>query len=233
MKTLLTATLMLAAAAPLAAQAQDGNNRRAERLQQRQEMREARQDMRQTRREQAWGGDRQENRQENRQDRREFRQENRVDRREFRQDNRADRREFRQDRRDDRNDRNRYVYVQPQNYYYTPPRTTYYYNTYPSYSYGFGYGQPYYGYNNNYGYNNYGYNSYGYGSGYDYYPAPRRWVRGQYLPPEYRRYIVTDYYRYGYGPPPRGYGYYRTNTGEIILAAIATGLILSVFANAF
>jgi Ni/Co efflux regulator RcnB len=45
--------------------------------------------------------------------------------------------------------------------------------------------------------------------------------------------IVYDYHRYGYGPPPRGYHYYRTSTGEIILAAIATGLILSVFAGAF
>ena len=58
-------------------------------------------------------------------------------------------------------------------------------------------------------------------------------MRGQYLPQEYRRVVIYDYNRYGYGPPPRGYQYYRTNTGEIILAAIATGLILSVFANAF
>ena len=39
---------------------------------------------------------------------------------------------------------------------------------------------------------------------------------------------MRDYNRYGYGPPPRGYGYYRTDTGDIVLAAIATGVILSL-----
>ena len=156
-----------------------------------------------------------------RQERREFRQERRdfrndddrtrAERREFRQDRREfrdERREFRDARReyrDDRRDDRRhygYRYPAPQNYYYyAPPRTTYYYSQ-PSYGYGYGYGAPsYYGH---------------------------RWSRGQILPPHYRRHVVYDYHRYGWGPPPRGYAYYRTDTGDIILAAIATGLILSI-----
>ena len=63
--------------------------------------------------------------------------------------------------------------------------------------------------------------SYGYYGGH-------RWSRGGYLPPQYRRQVVYDYYDYGWAPPPRGYAYYRTDTGDIILAAIATGLILSI-----
>jgi Ni/Co efflux regulator RcnB len=42
---------------------------------------------------------------------------------------------------------------------------------------------------------------------------------------------VNDYRRYGYGPPPRGYGYYRTDTGDVVLAAIATGVIISLLSN--
>ena len=57
-----------------------------------------------------------------------------------------------------------------------------------------------------------------------------RWQRGAYIPREYRSgWYVRDYGRYGYGPPPRGHGYYRTDTGDIVLAVIATGLIVSLF----
>ena len=158
-------------------------------------------------------------RREFRQERREFRQERRdwrndddrtrAERREFRRDRRefrGERREFREARREWRDDRrdNRgrnygYYHGSPRTYYCAPPRTTYYYA--PSYSYG----HPGY--------------SYGY--------APR-WSRGQILPPHYRRHVVYDYHRYGWGPPPRGYAYYRTNTGDIILAAVATGIIVSI-----
>ncbi|MDP3403888.1 MAG: RcnB family protein [Brevundimonas sp.] len=59
--------------------------------------------------------------------------------------------------------------------------------------------------------------------------VPRRYYRGATLPYEYRsRWYVRDYNRYGYGPPPRGYGYYRTDTGDIVLAALATGVIISL-----
>ena len=57
----------------------------------------------------------------------------------------------------------------------------------------------------------------------------RRWARGQVIPYNHRRsWYVRDYHRYGWAPPPRGYGYYRTDTGDIVLAAIATGVILSL-----
>jgi Ni/Co efflux regulator RcnB len=57
----------------------------------------------------------------------------------------------------------------------------------------------------------------------------RRWHRGSVIPYNHRRsWYVDDYRRYGYGPPPRGYGYYRTDTGDIVLAAIATGVVLSL-----
>ncbi|HYC68659.1 RcnB family protein [Brevundimonas sp.] len=57
----------------------------------------------------------------------------------------------------------------------------------------------------------------------------RRWRRGAVIPYDYRRnWYVRDYHRYGWAPPPRGYGYYRTDTGDIVLAAIATGVILSL-----
>lgn len=85
----------------------------------------------------------------------------------------------------------------------------------PNY-YSYGYAQPYY-----YG----GYQPY-YGGGYY---NQSRWYRGAVLPYNYRRsWYIDDYYRYGYSRPPRGYGYYRTNTGDIVLAALATGVILSI-----
>lgn len=65
------------------------------------------------------------------------------------------------------------------------------------------------------------------------YGAERRYQRGSYLPRSYRssRYAMQDYRRYGYGAPPRGHAYYRTDSGEVALAAIATGLIVSIIAG--
>lgn len=69
--------------------------------------------------------------------------------------------------------------------------------------------------------------SYGYG-----YQQPRRWYRGATIPYDYRRsWYVSDYNRYGWDRPPRGYGYYRTDTGDIVIAALATGVILSLLNN--
>ena len=68
----------------------------------------------------------------------------------------------------------------------------------------------------------------GYSYGYGYDQGYRHWSRGQVLPYEYRRYPVYNYDDYGWAPPPRGHAYYRTNTGDIILAAVATGLIVSI-----
>lgn len=60
----------------------------------------------------------------------------------------------------------------------------------------------------------------------------RRWARGQAIPYNYRNsWYVRDYNRYGYAPPPRGYGYYRTDTGDVVLAALATGVIISLLSN--
>ncbi len=42
---------------------------------------------------------------------------------------------------------------------------------------------------------------------------------------------LSDYQRYGYRAPPRGYRYYRSNDGDILLAAAATGIISSVIAS--
>lgn len=60
----------------------------------------------------------------------------------------------------------------------------------------------------------------------------RRWARGQSIPYEYRRsWYINDYQRYGYRAPPRGYGYYRTDSGDVVMAQLATGLIISLLSN--
>lgn len=64
--------------------------------------------------------------------------------------------------------------------------------------------------------------------------AARRWARGQYLPSQYRSraYVVNDYHRYGLRAPPRGYQYVRDNdSGDVLMTAIATGLITAVIAG--
>jgi Ni/Co efflux regulator RcnB len=61
-----------------------------------------------------------------------------------------------------------------------------------------------------------------------------RWVRGEYLPRAYysRPYVVYDYDGYGLRAPPYGYHWVRVNT-DVVLAAIATGVILDVAYNHF
>ncbi len=59
-----------------------------------------------------------------------------------------------------------------------------------------------------------------------------RWYRGATIPYQYRSgWYVNDYNRYGWRQPPRGYGYYRTDTGDVVIAALATGVILSLLGN--
>lgn len=62
----------------------------------------------------------------------------------------------------------------------------------------------------------------------------RHWKRGERLDTHFhnRTYIVSDYRRHGWRAPPRGYAYYRTDSGDVVMAAIATGVISSVIANA-
>jgi len=59
------------------------------------------------------------------------------------------------------------------------------------------------------------------------------WSKGQRLDARHhnRSYMVSDYRRHGWRAPPRGYAYYRTDTGDVVLAAIATGVIASVLAG--
>lgn len=68
-----------------------------------------------------------------------------------------------------------------------------------------------------------------YGPPYGHAYGHRRWHRGAVIPRDCRRsWYVNDYRRYGWRAPPRGYAYYRTDTGDIVIAAIATGVILSL-----
>lgn len=64
--------------------------------------------------------------------------------------------------------------------------------------------------------------------------AARQWSYGQRMPVQYRdsRYIVSDYGRYGLRQPPRGYHYVRSGN-DVVLTAVATGLITAVIAGLF
>jgi Ni/Co efflux regulator RcnB len=75
-----------------------------------------------------------------------------------------------------------------------------------------------------------------YGGDRDGYPGPGyrggpahsyRFVRGQFLPQEYRGYVVNDYDRYHLRRPPRGYYWYRAGD-DYVLAALGSGLIFEV-----
>ncbi|MDH4385494.1 MAG: RcnB family protein [Caulobacter sp.] len=61
----------------------------------------------------------------------------------------------------------------------------------------------------------------------------RRWAKGQKLPLAYRnRVYVVDHRNYGLRYPPRGYHYVRVGN-DVVLTAIATGLIASVVFDLF
>ena len=62
----------------------------------------------------------------------------------------------------------------------------------------------------------------------------RSWSYGQTMPSYYRgqSYVVSDYGRYGLRQPPRGYQYVRSGN-DVVLAAIAGGLITAVIAGLF
>jgi Ni/Co efflux regulator RcnB len=67
-------------------------------------------------------------------------------------------------------------------------------------------------------------------SGYHY----RSWRYGDHLPRAYysRRYIVNDYHVYHLRPPPRGYHYVRVDN-DVVLAAIASGIVVSAIYGIF
>jgi Ni/Co efflux regulator RcnB len=58
--------------------------------------------------------------------------------------------------------------------------------------------------------------------------APRYWAGG-YVPYPYRahRYWVNDWRARHLAPPPYGYQWVETDTGDVLLIALATGLIAS------
>lgn len=67
----------------------------------------------------------------------------------------------------------------------------------------------------------------------DYRPARQAWRRGERLPSYYRtQYREVDWRRSHYRQPPRGYHYVRDdNSGEVLLVALTTGIILSILAS--
>lgn len=62
----------------------------------------------------------------------------------------------------------------------------------------------------------------------------RNWSYGQRLPSQYRTrsYVVSNYSSYGLRAPPSGHQYVRTGN-DVVLAAVATGLITAVIAGLF
>lgn len=65
-----------------------------------------------------------------------------------------------------------------------------------------------------------------YGGSYGYNGYNGRWRTGQRYP--YWRdsgYYITDYGRYGLPAPRPGYRYYRADNGDIVMAAVASGVI--------
>lgn len=64
-------------------------------------------------------------------------------------------------------------------------------------------------------------------------PGYRAWRRGERLPSYYRsRYVVVnDWNNRHLRRPPRGYHYVRDDRGDILLVAVATGLIASIIAS--
>lgn len=57
--------------------------------------------------------------------------------------------------------------------------------------------------------------------------------RGGYVPVEYRdsRYVVEDWRTYNLAPPPRDHQWVRSDTGEFLLVAAATGIITDIIIN--
>lgn len=66
----------------------------------------------------------------------------------------------------------------------------------------------------------------------DYRPAYQQWRRGDRLPSYARQqYREVDWRRERLRQPPRGYHYVRDDRGEVLLVAVATGVILSILLN--
>ncbi len=63
--------------------------------------------------------------------------------------------------------------------------------------------------------------------------APYGWARGKRYNAHYRGpvYVVHDYHHYHLRPPPYGHRWIRDDRGNMLLVAIATGVILDLFLN--
>jgi Ni/Co efflux regulator RcnB len=67
----------------------------------------------------------------------------------------------------------------------------------------------------------------------DTYRGGNRWRQGQVYPYYNNRgYYIQDYRAYNLPPPRRGYRYYRTDNGDVVMAAIAGGVIGLVLGGA-
>ncbi|KFL36980.1 hypothetical protein N788_12085 [Arenimonas donghaensis DSM 18148 = HO3-R19] len=206
---LASATVMPAAAQDVRARVVAGETAREGkgpmRADQREDRRENRHDRRDDRRD--WRADRRDDRHDRRDDRRDWRadrRDDRHDRRDDRRDWRADRRDDRHDRRDDRRDwrrdhRNNHRYVRHDDRRWR---------------------------------GNHWRSEYRYRAPVRYvYPSGHRHVRwnvGHRMPPAYyaRPYYV-DYRAYHLPPPPYGYRWVRSDR-DVVLVALATGLVLDV-----
>jgi Ni/Co efflux regulator RcnB len=64
------------------------------------------------------------------------------------------------------------------------------------------------------------------GRGYGYEGYRGHWRTGQ-VYPNWRndRYVITNWRTYNLPPPPAGYRYYRDDSGDVVMAAIASGMI--------
>jgi Ni/Co efflux regulator RcnB len=207
---LATLTLLLAGATAVPALADDdrGNGRRGEHREQRQDgdwqrgrggRHEERRDDRRD-----WRADRRDDRRDwrgdRRDDRRDWRDDRRDDRRDWRGDRRDDRREWRVDHRDGRRD-----WRDHRGYSRHDDRRWRGYHWYPQYRYR----APV---------------RYVYPSGYRAY----QWRVGHRLPRGYYdRHYYVDYRHYHLPPPPYGYHCVRVDR-DVVLVAVATGLILDV-----
>jgi len=61
--------------------------------------------------------------------------------------------------------------------------------------------------------------------------AYRPWQRGESLGYYNQRYQEVDYRAYNLQPPPRGYRWVQDDSGDLIMAALAGGLIAAIIAN--
>lgn len=70
------------------------------------------------------------------------------------------------------------------------------------------------------------------GGRHDGYRGQGRWRQGQ-VYPYYRQqgYVISDYRAYNLAPPRHGYRYYRSDNGDVVMAAIASGVIAAIIAD--